>query len=286
MRKVAFVLSIFLLMFSSNISAQKLRVKQGDSNRIFRSIQEGHALVMFETSLDGLSITPTISEEILYEQRRESNIYMIEADLRFDTIFNIPNERIYYLKVPQSEEYKLNINDMYPKNVYYYTVVLPAQFPRTLSVEYVFSKSAKHGVRMAYGGRYGGYVSYKWGGYYPAGVNIDSYNRDADVVNAKMLGYIRRSYVIGFRMGLIPKGVPLYLCVGGGYGEYGRQWENPLIVGESNYFYSDYIKGFEGELISQCVVFDRLNISLGVDMVVSSGKITVDYQIGLGVKLF
>ena len=73
--------------------------------------------------------------------------------------------------------------------------------------------------------------------------------------------------------------------IGGGYGEYGRQWENPLEVNKSTLFYSDYIKGIEGEIACQCILDDWLSISLGTCMVVGNGNISVDYQVGVGLNL-
>lgn len=161
----------------------------------------------------------------------------------------------------------------------------PEGFPVRLSVEYLYSKTGYHGVRAAYGGRIGIYGAYKWGEYYKAGVNIDDYGLDTEVSRAKELGYIRRAYTGGVRLGLNKKTVPLYAYLGGGYGEYGRQWQNPTEIDGNIYFHSDYIKGFEGELGLSCVLFDFISISAGTSAVFGNGKMSVDYQLCAGISL-
>ena len=161
----------------------------------------------------------------------------------------------------------------------------PEGFPIRLSVEYLYSKTGYHGVRAAYGGRFGIYGAYKWGEYYKAGVNIDDYGQDTDVSRAKELGYIRRAYTGGVRLGLNKKTVPLYAYLGGGYGEYGRQWQNPTEVDGNIYFHSDYIKGFEGELGLSCVLFDFLSLSAGTSAVFGNGNMSVDYQLCAGISI-
>ena len=44
-----------------------------------------------------------------------------------DKIFYIPNERTYLLKADNTDEYCLTIENMQPKNVYYYVVTLKEQ---------------------------------------------------------------------------------------------------------------------------------------------------------------
>lgn len=161
----------------------------------------------------------------------------------------------------------------------------PEGFPIRLSVEYLYSKTGYHGIRAAYGGRFGIYGAYKWGEYYKAGINIDDYGKDADVSQASELGFIRRAYTGGVRLGLNKKSVPLYAYVGGGYGEYGRQWQNTYEVDGNIYFCSDYIKGFEGEIGLSCVLFDFISLSAGTSAVFGNGKMSVDYQLCAGISI-
>lgn len=168
-----------------------------------------------------------------------------------------------------------------------YTVIStikPGKFPTRLSAEYTFTGSSYHGLRVAYGGQIGVYLSYKWGEYNPAGVNIDNYANDADVSHAKELGYIRKSYTGGIQFGLNKKKIPLYVYVGGGYGEYGRQWENPKELDSNIYFHSDYIKGVCADFGLSCVLLDYISLSAGADALFGDGKVSVDYQIGVGLS--
>lgn len=161
----------------------------------------------------------------------------------------------------------------------------PDGFPIRLSIEYLYSKTAYHGVRVAYGGRIGGYASYKWGKYYKAGTSIDDYSIDNDVTHANELGYIRKSITGGVRLGLNKKVVPVYAYLGGGYGEYGRQWQNLTEIDKNIYFYSDYMKGFEGEVGLSCVLYDWLSFSVGGSAIFCKGKVSADFQLCAGISL-
>ena len=143
-----------------------------------------------------------------------------------------------------------------------------------------------HGIRVSYGKRFGFFLSYKWGENKKQGTDISTITQDYDITRANKLGYIRTAITGGFRIGVMHKDIAsLYVLIGGGYGEYGRQWENPLEVNNNTLFYSDYIKGFEGEIACQCILYDWLSISLGTNMVVGNGNISVDYQVGVGLNL-
>lgn len=284
-----YFLSIFFLILASPGFAQHLRVKQERSTKIYRDLKENHALIVFDTSLDDISIVPSLKDSIIFQSHSGRNLYLIETDTRVERDvypFYVPNDRTYILKSPESHEYQLNIEDIQPKNVYYYTVVLPPQFPFVASAEYIFTHSSMCGVRVAAGRRYGGYIGYKWGKYKASGTNIDLYNMDVDVSYARHLGYIQQSITGGVRMGVNHKFIPVYVFIGGGYGEYGRQWENLYPVGNSIYFHSDYIKGFNGELGISISLFNYISISAGVDCLFgSNGKISTDYMIGVGITL-
>lgn len=161
----------------------------------------------------------------------------------------------------------------------------PEGFPLRFSAEYMLTKTSYHAVRFAYGRKLGIYAAYKWGEYKKTGENIDNFAEDVDVSRSKELGYVRNAYTVGVRYGLNKKSVPLYAYVGGGYGEYGRQWQNVGEVGDNIYFHSDYIKGFEGEIGLSCVVGDILSISAGTSAVFGDGKICADYQLSAGLSL-
>lgn len=161
----------------------------------------------------------------------------------------------------------------------------PEGFPVRLSIEYLYSKTAYHGIRIAYGGRLGAYLTYKWGEYYKAGTNIDDYTTDTDVSHAQELGYIRKSITGGVRLGINKKVVPVYAYIGGGYGEYGRQWQNLTEIDKNVYFHSDYIRGIEGEVGLSCVLFDWLSLSVGSSAIFGSGKMSADFQLSAGISI-
>ncbi|MCM1224039.1 MAG: hypothetical protein NC548_57260, partial [Lachnospiraceae bacterium] len=160
------------------------------------------------------------------------------------------------------------------------------QYSNAATVEYLFTKSSMHALRASYGKRFGFYLCWKWGEYKKAGADIDNVKFNYNVTKASELGYIRNAYTAGFRFGAMNKNiVDLYLLLGGGYGEYGRQWKNPLEIESNIYFHSDYIKGFEGDLACQCVLFDWICISVGAGLLTGQGKISIDYQFGVGLNM-
>ena len=193
--------------------------------------------------------------------------------------------RTIALNSPKSTEFILETPEIQPNQVLYYTVTLPDEFPTLLTAEYISTKTSMHGVRLSYGARFGGYLCYKWGKYFKAGTSIEEYGVDTDLSHAAELGYIRSSYTAGARIGIINKLLPVYAFVGGGYGEYGRQWQNLTEVDNNIYFYSDYIKGFEGELGVTCVCYDVLTLSVGANALFGKGKVMTELQLGIGLSL-
>lgn len=280
-----------LLSGSVFMQAQTLKVELSpDKSKVDRSVSNGTATIFFESNVDDLSIVCTDENPDESILKFGDKFWVMHVNPKKDLDLDNVCYRNFLLKSPSSAEYYLTTPEIGNNQVLYYTVVLPNQFSTTLSAEYLFTKTAKHGIRLSFGKRIGGYVCYKWGEYKVKGENIDKVTMDYDVTNANLIGGIRTSFTAGLRLGLFQKETrtthsALYLLVGGGYGEYGRQWNNQHLVGNSTYFYSDYIKGFDGEAAVQCVLFDWLCCSAGVDMVIGNGKISTDYQIGVGVNL-
>lgn len=280
-----------LLIICSNIIcfSQELKVLESpDKNKIHRDVRNGISSVIFESNVKDLYIL------------NESNDKRI--DVNGETIFLVYPEpdsvvqnigyprRDFILKTPQTAEFLLHIEDIMPNNVYYYTVTLPNKFPLTLSAEYLFSKSTSYGFRASFGKQIGGYVSYRWGKYKASGNSIDNITTDGDVSNAKYLGHIREAITGGVRVGVLYNDVwktkfGLYLLVGGGYGKYGRQWQNPTELEGNIYFYTDYIKGFNGDLALQCTLGNWIVLSAGADAIFSKGRTSFDYQLGIGINL-
>lgn len=270
--------------------AQDLKVMPSpDANKINREASNGQASVVFETSLKDLTIYDECNDERI-DLSNGITIFLIEPTS--DEIFKELGypKRQYILKTPKTRELLLSIEEILPQHVYYYTVTLPNIFPLTISAEYLFSQSAKYGIRFSGGKQFGGYLSYKWGVYKASGNNLDNINTDADLTSAKNLGYIRHSITAGGRFGIFNKSIrntnnSIFLLVGGGYGEYGRQWENPTQVDGNIYFYSDYMKGFEGELAIQINAANWLTLSGGASVLFDKRNVSVDYMLGIGLNL-
>ena len=285
MRKILLIVSVLLFFQSMGSFSQTLKVTLSpDKSKVDRSTSNGIATVFFDSNVDDLSIVCTDENPDEPIQKIGDKLWFMHIDVKKALELEDVCYRNFLLKSPSSAEYQLTTPEIGYNQVLYYTVVQPDKFPVRLSAEYIYSASAFHGVRLSYGGRYGFYVGYKWGKYYKYGHLIDDIGEDVNIANAKELGYIRNSYTAGLRMGLNAKYVPIYLNVGGGYGTYGRQWENPVEVGDNIYFYSDYIKGFEGEL-GIAVDFKPFYFSVGADAIMGDGKLSVDYMLGVGISL-
>lgn len=290
MERFVFFLVLLTLWFG-RLQAQNLRVELSpDKSKVDRSTNNGTATIFFDSNVEDLSIVCTDDNPEETIQRIGNKLWFTHINVKKDMDIEGVCYRSFLLKSKTSAEYYLTTPEIGYNQVLYYTVVLPNQFSTSLSAEYLFSKTANHGVRISFGKRIGGYVCYKWGEYKATGENINNVTVDCDVSQAQKLGGIRTSITAGLRLGLFQKQIgisnsALYLLVGGGYGEYGRQWNNQYLVGYNTYFYSDYIKGFDGEAAIQCVLFDWLCCSAGIDMVIGNGKISTDYLLGVGVNL-
>ena len=98
-----------------------------------------------------------------------------------------------------------------------------------------------------------------------------------DVSQADDKGYIRQSITGGFRLGVVRW---LYLYLGGGYGEYGRLWENPSPVEGAQKFTSDYSKAPEAEL-GLSFRLGNFSLSAGANALFGD-KLMCDYSVGAG----
>lgn len=286
MKRCIFTLLSVLACAVMTTQAQELKVIQSDDMRkINRDVQGGISTVVFETSIKNLIIDNQDNDEHismpggiqLFLIQPESNEYV--ENLGYP-------KRSYILKATNLPEYLLNIEEIQPNTVLYYTVILANRYPMNFSAEYILSKSSKHGFRLSFGRKFGGYISYKFGDYIKSGINIDNVTQDTDFSKAKLLGTIRQAIYGGFRMGIYTSShQQLYILTGGGYSEYGRQWENPLNVQSHKYFYTDYLQGVGVNLGVQCIFADWLCLSAGSDITLARGKASIDYALGLGVNL-
>ena len=276
-------MGLFLLLMM-DASAQTLKVTLSpDERKVDRNTKDGVSTVVFDSKVKGLVVDNGTDDQWM---KPSDNMYVYLIDTQKDITRGYElSQRAFILNSPKSAEYLLEIDEILPNQVLYYTVVLPEQYPSSLSCEYIFTKTAMHGMRVSYGKRFGFFFSYKWGEYKKLGADISKISQDYDITHANELGYIRTAITGGLRLGVMHKDfASLYVLIGGGYGEYGRQWENPLEVNNNTLFYSDHIKGFEGEVACQCILCDWISVSLGTNMVTGNGNISVDYQVGVGLN--
>jgi len=278
------LLLVWGVMTATLLYGQELSVlKSPDRNKVDINTSNGIATIMFNSSVKDLSI---INKEGLPVVKKDTNIWFTYIDAQNEIENKECCRTVFILKTPKTNEFLLRTEDILPGQLIYYTVILPDSFPAYVNLEYVYSPTTICGLRLSSGARYGGYLSYRWGKYIKYGNNIDDVTTDNDLANAEFLGYIRTSITGGFRMGLLNKNfINLHFIVGGGYGEYGRQWKNPMEVEKNIYFYSDYIKGGEAELAVVATAFKYITLSAGANALFGGGKVSVEPIIGFGLNL-
>lgn len=266
--------------------AQTLQVSLSpDKSKVDRSVNNGTATIFFDSNVDDLRIVCTDENPDEPVQKIGDKLWFMHINPKKDIDLDGSCYRNFLLKSPLSAEYYLTTPEIGNNQVLYYTVVLPKDFPRVLSVENLINNSSQYGFRIAYGRRYGLLLGCSWGEYRPSGDNINGVTTDCDLLTATLKGYIKTTIYGGMRIGLINwKNTVTYLNIGLGYGEYGRQWENKSIVENSKYFYSDYIKGLN---VNSSLGFNirGLYLSFGTDMIMSKGKFVIESQFGLGLAL-
>jgi hypothetical protein len=284
---VAIALTILALLWVSPVLGQQLKVAQSKIISIDRATSNGVATIIIESAVPDLDISTTFDDTFLVSPGKGEilNYYLYvdpqkEIEMGFDACY-----RKIIIKSASSSEIEIQTPIIQPNQVIHYFVSLIEVFPITLSAEYVYSPTSRCGTRISFGGKYGGYLEYKWGKYIKAGDCIDGFDKDVDIGMAEELGFIRKSYLAGMRIGITKKIFPIYLFMGGGYGEYGRQWKNATKVGNSVYFYSDYLRGVDMEIGISATFWNYFNLSVGAEMLLSNGKISSDFLIGAGVVI-
>ena len=273
-----FKYSLLVLLFGfwgvTEVKAQKkLIVKQVERATAFYP-EAGKACVELISPLEELHVVSTFGEEVTRELN-EDKLYVY----RF--VFDLADEakRTLYISAPGFVREELRLA-MSSKQKLIYTVFPPVErfnFTPGLLLEYVYSGTAATGVRLSLGKRLGGYVSYKTSGLSQEGVEIEEVTRFYDLTGAQEEGYIRQSYTAGLRLGIQRW---LYLYLGGGFGEYGRLWENSSPVEGNSRFTRDYEKGPEAEV---GLSFRLGNVALSAGVNTLFGEETLcDYSVGLG----
>lgn len=285
------IIAVFLICTIQSVQTQTLKVlKSPDKNKVERNVHDSVATIIIDSHVKNLTVSNDMGDDMIELKDDKNSKFFVHVDIKKDRQNEIDHStRSFALNCPKTKEHIFTTEELFPRQVYYYSVILPDYYPLTFAAEYVYSGTAPFGVRLSLGKRYGGFISVRWNKYQKRGANISMVTQDYDVTNAQKLGYIRFAAVGGFRLGLLNNtfknsSYGLYLMIGGGYGEYGRLWKNDFIVEDDTYFYSDYIQGFDGE-ITMSFYYSFLHISLGTDMLIGQGHFSVDYLLGLGICL-
>ena len=288
MMKKTIILLALMLLCSQSIFCQKMKlVVNNNFSNLYRSDRDGTAQIIIKSRIKNLEVYTNFENTTATHPFEDEYIFTIPVTSEMMEYGE--NKGIITFKHTKYAMLQHN-TIVLPNQRQYYNLYLPNQFPNNLSIEYIFSKSSKYGFRISFGKQLGGFVEYHGGEYNKTGSSIESVNEDCNVSNAKEKGYIRRSVIGGAKLGLLYMDISkttlgIYALIGGGYGEYGRQWENPTEVNGNIYFYSDYIKGFEGETALLFTIGNWFNVSCGADALFGKGKVSVDYRIGCGLNL-
>lgn len=278
---------IISLLSSVPCSGQRLKLAKEEMKQKVGA-ERNHATIIVESAVEGLDVSTTSGDTIVQATSNIGKTWIIDINLERERKLGERGllTRNIILRSPSSSQLKIKIpgnGQELQQATYYYTVILPDRFPSTISAEWLVSGATGKGFRIGWGRRYGIYASYKWGKYKPSGNNIDNIVTDCNVTSARELGYIRESLIVGARIGLFQyKWCQAFAMIGGGYGKYGRQWKNSTKVDDNIYFYSDYIKGFNGNVAFSFVLTDSYTLSIGTDAIFSKGKNNVDFEIGFG----
>ena len=237
--------------------------------------ESGKACVELISPLENLNIVSTFGETCTRELNEDELwVYRFVFDLRDES------KRTLYISAPGfiREELKLALSN---KQKLYFTVFPPEEnklrFYPGMLIEYVYSGSAMYGGRLAFGKRVGIYFGYKTSLLEREGVDIEDVTSFYDVSRAEEKGYIRESITGGFRLGVVRW---MYLYLGGGYGEYGRLWENPSPVEGKQKFTSDYSKAPEAEL-GLALRMGNFSLSAGANALFGE-KLMCDYSVSAG----
>ena len=237
--------------------------------------ESGKACVELISPLENLNIVSTFGETCTRELNEDELwVYRFVFDLRDES------KRTLYISAPGfiREELKLALSN---KQKLYFTVFPPEEnklrFYPGMLIEYVYSGSAMFGGRLAFGKRVGIYFGYKTSLLEREGVDIEDVTSFYDVSRAEEKGYIRESITGGFRLGVVRW---LYLYLGGGYGEYGRLWENPMAIEGGQKFTSDYSKAPEAEL-GLALRMGNFSLSAGANALFGD-KLMCDYTVSAG----
>ena len=123
-----------LLFLAVDVSAQSLKVTLSpDERKVNRNTKNGVSTVVFDSKVKGLSIDNGTDDQWM---KPSDNMYVYLIDTQKDLTRGYElSQRTFILNSPKSSEYLLEIEEILPNQVLYYTVVLPEQYPNNLSCE-------------------------------------------------------------------------------------------------------------------------------------------------------
>ena len=147
------VLQILLSLLALPSYSQDLKVKEGEFNKVGINLEDSMAMVIFKSDVKGLTIENDAKDSIKVEDN--NTVYFIDVGKEINNDGAEFCSRAFYLYCPKSSVYKLQIEDIQPKQVSFYTIVLPDNYPLSLSTEYLYTKTSKHGIRLSFGKRFG-----------------------------------------------------------------------------------------------------------------------------------
>lgn len=278
------ILTIFItILLAFPCNAKKIKVVQSsDNNIVGRSIPSGHTRIAFKTNIKDLSIVSLLDDHVYTSDSNHYQFY-IDINLNEDANNGIKPQRIIILKASNAAEYRLVTEELVTGHLYLYQVLID-DFPSKKTLMYSQGSSGIIGFQGSFGARYGGYIRIS----FPKkkrGINIAEWKQDIDLTNSQHIAYSHLSTIIGSRIGIFDDPFLLYIDVGAGYGCFFRQWENDIPMGDSNFYYSDLLKGPEID-IGTSFSYSILTMSIGTSFLFgNNGKNNIALLFGLGISL-
>ena len=120
-----------LLVLTVNVSAQTLKVTLSpDERKVNRNTKNGVSTVVFDSKVKGLTIDNGTDDQWM-KPSDNMYVYLIDTQKDLDRGHEL-SQRAFILNSPKSAEYLLEIDEILPNQVLYYTVVLPEQYSNNL----------------------------------------------------------------------------------------------------------------------------------------------------------
>ena len=129
--------SFFFLIYalsSLSLFGQELKVTlSSDNKKIDRNARNGVSTVIFDSRVKNLNIINQWDDELVKPSEHRF-IYRIDTKKDLADGFEL-SQRVFLLNSPKSAEFVLDIDEIRPNQVLYYTVVLPDYYAWTMDLE-------------------------------------------------------------------------------------------------------------------------------------------------------